>query len=198
MTADEPSTEQLVHGAQAGDAAAREALFARYLPRVCRMVAAHLGMPRAALPAGAEDIAQAAIVRALGALDRFEMRSGGAFAAWMATIVLNCVRRHQRDAGGARERTLWQRYGDLNLHDSIFRSEGPSPSAIIGNREDSAKVEQALLDLPALYREALTLRCIGQLSYAELAQQLGRTEVSCRKLVQRAMEMLQAALARRG
>jgi RNA polymerase sigma-70 factor (ECF subfamily) len=180
MTADEPTTEKLVHGAQAGDAAAREALFARYLPRVCRMVAAHLGMPRAALPAGAEDIAQAAIVRALGALDRFEMRSGGAFAAWMATI------------------TLWQRYGDLDLHDSIFRSEGPSPSAIIGNREDSAKVEQALLDLPALYREALTLRCIGQLSYAELAQQLGRTEVSCRKLVQRAMEMLQAALARRG
>jgi len=191
-------TMQLVRSAQAGDGAAREQLFARYLPRVARMVAARLGVARSALPAAADDMAQDALLRALQSLDRFEMRSPGAFMAWMATIVLNCVRRHHRQEHGDAAGMLWQRYGDLDLHDSIFRSEGPSPSTIVGNREDSAKVEQALLDLPALYREALTLRCIGQLSYAEMAQQLGRTEVSCRKLVQRAMEMLQAALARRG
>ena len=69
---------------------------------------------------------------------------------------------------------------------------------MLAGAEANRRVEQALLALPALYREALTLRCIGQLSHAEIAQQLGRTEANCRKIVQRATEMLQAALASAG
>ena len=196
MTDLAPSTEHLVASAQKGDSAAREALFARYLPRVCRMVASHLGVRRDSLPAAAEDLAQDSLIRAFAGLDRFEMRSPGAFAAWMATIVLNCVRKHARRNGGGAERALWQRYGDLDLRESIFDGGGPSPSGVVAGIEANRRVEQAMLDLPALYREALTLRCIGQLSHAEIAQQLGRTEANCRKLVQRATEMLQAALAR--
>lgn len=197
MNAQEP-TERLVAAAQNGDTEARERLFARYLPRVCAMVAMRLGVPRAALPAGAEDMAQDALVRALAGLDRFEMRSTGAFAAWMATIVLNCVRRQRRRSGNGRERKLWQRYGDLELHESFFAASGPSPSRIAAGREWNGRVEAALLRLPALYREALSLRYLGQLSHAELAQQLGRTEANCRKIVQRGMVMLEAALARDG
>ncbi len=195
MTEADP-TERLVLLAQQGDLAARETLFTRYLPRVCRMVASHLGVRRDALPAAAEDVAQDALVRALGGLDRFEMRSRGAFAAWMATIVLNCVRKHARRHGGDAERGLWQRYGDLDLRESIFAGVEPNPSRVLAGAEANQRVEQALLALPVLYREALTLRCIGQLSHAEVAQQLGRTEANCRKIVQRATEMLHAALAR--
>lgn len=193
-----PTTEQLVAFAKAGDVAARESLFARYAPRVCRMVAARLGVPRASLPARAEDMAQDALVAALSGLDRFEMRSPGAFASWMATIVLNSVRKHHRDRGNAREVAFWQRYGDFDLHDSLFAGAEPSPSRVALHKEANDRLEAALLALPALYREVLSLRCLGQLSHAEIAQRLGRTEVSCRKLVQRATEMLQASLARGG
>jgi RNA polymerase sigma-70 factor (ECF subfamily) len=197
VTAAEPTTEQLVAAAQGGDAVAREALFARYAPRVARMVAAHLGVPRATLPARAEDMAQDALASALSALERFEVRSRGAFAAWMATIVVNCVRRHQRDASTGGARAFWQRYGDLELRDSIFAGREPNPSGVAQRNEDNDRVEQCLLALPALYRTALSLRYLGQLSHAEIAQQLGRTEANCRKIVQRALEMLQAALAQR-
>lgn len=190
------STERLVVAAQAGDVAAREQLFARYLPRVCRMVAVHLGVPRASLPASAEDMAQDALIRAFSGLAGFQMHSGGAFAAWMATIVLNCVRKHHRRANNGSHRALWQRYGDLDLHESIFVGNEPSPSRLFGDREANDRLEAALLELPALYRESLSLRYLAQMSHAEIAQQLGRTEVNSRKIVQRGLDMLQATLAR--
>ncbi len=197
MSEDMPSTEQLVVAAQAGDATAREQLFARYLPRVCRMVAVHLGVPRASLPASAEDMAQEALIRAFAGLAGFEMHSGGAFAAWMATIVLNCVRKQHRHAHNGAQRALWQRYGDLDLHESIFAGKEPSPSGLCVDREANERLEAALLGLPALYREALSLRYLAQMSHAEIAQQLGRTEANSRKIVQRGLDMLHGAMARR-
>ncbi len=189
-------TMQLVRSAQAGDGAAREQLFARYLPRVARMVAARLGVARSALPAAADDMAQDALLRALQSLDRFEMRSPGAFMAWMATIVLNCVRRHHRQEHGDAAGMLWQRYGDLDLGETLFAGREGSPSSVAARREDQDRLEAALLTLPALYREALSLRALAGMSHAEIAQALGRTEANSRKIVQRATEMLQAAYAR--
>jgi RNA polymerase sigma-70 factor (ECF subfamily) len=196
-TVTEPSTEQLVVGAQSGDPAAREALFARYLPRVSRMVASRLGWPRQSLPVDAEDVAQEALVRALHAFDRFEMRSPGAFAAWMATIVLNCIRQHARRNGHGPTHAMWQRYGDLDLNESILAGSGGSPSSIVGQRENNLRIEAVLLTMPSLYREALTMRYLGHMSHAELAQHLGRTEVNVRKIVQRATEMLRSELGTR-
>jgi RNA polymerase sigma factor (sigma-70 family) len=56
-------------------------------------------------------------------------------------------------------------------------------------------LEKALLALPSLYRRVLSLRHIAGATYAEIAQELGRTEASCRKVAQRAVEMLRAEMA---
>lgn len=197
MSEADATTHRLVVGAKSGDHAAREALFARYAPRVSRMVAARLGVRRHDLPGQAEDVVQEALMAALRGLDGFEMRGPGAFMAWMATIVQNCVRRSHRDAQAPGERALWQRYGDFDLHDSVFASQQPSPSHLALRREANDRIEAAVLTLPTLYREALALRCFAQLSHAEIAQQLGRSEVNARKIVQRAFAMLESALARR-
>lgn len=191
-------TVMLVRAAQGGDAAAREQLFARYLPRVARMVAIQLGVARAALPAAAEDMAQEALLRAFQALDRFEVRSPGAFMAWMATIVLNCVRRHQRSERHGASAMLWQRYGDLDLAESLFAGREATASSIVVRREQQQRLEAALLTLPALYREALSLRALAGMSHAEIAQAIGRSEANSRKIVQRATEMLELAFARSG
>ena len=194
MTADWEATTKLVGAAQAGDAAAREGLFQRYLPRVSRMVAARLGVPRDRLSADGEDLAQEALIKALGSLGRFELRSPGGFARWMETIVLNCVRQRSRKQQTGPERVLWQRYGDIDLRESLFSSGGPTPSMLVKSREQNEQVEQALLDLPQTYRCALVDRFIGEMSYGELAERTGRQEASCRKIVQRALTMLRERL----
>ncbi|MBM4062898.1 MAG: RNA polymerase sigma factor [Planctomycetes bacterium] len=195
MNSAEPSTQSLVAGAQAGDAAAREQLFRRYLPRVARMVAVQLGVRRDQLPAEAEDIAQDAIVKALRALPVFEVRGKGAFTAWLATIVENCIRSHARTAHNGVARQFWQRYGDLDLTESFFAGQETSPSRCAADHEANRRVEAAMLELPQLYRRVLSLRFLAGMSHADLAQAIGRTETNCRKLVQRAVESLRALLA---
>ena len=192
MTQD--ATQVLVRALQSGDGAATEALFARYLPRVGRMVALQLGVPRHALPAEAEDIVQDAIVRALRALPQFEVRSPGSFAAWLARIVENCVHQHRQNLRGTKSRTLWQRYGDLDLSESFFSDPDQSPSRLVTDAETNRKLEAALLGLPSLYRRVLSLRHLGGATYLEIAQEVGRTEANCRKIAQRAIEMVREAM----
>ncbi|MEZ6036726.1 MAG: sigma-70 family RNA polymerase sigma factor [Planctomycetota bacterium] len=189
---------RLVQAVHAGDEAAREALFSRYLPRVAHMVAAQLGVSRRSLPAAAEDVAQDALLHALQGLGGFEMKSPGAFAVWLKTIVLNCVRHRWRKEHATPERCLWQRYGDLDLRESFFAGASPTPSSHSLASEDNQRVEQALQRLPQLYRLAIVGRFLGEMSHAELAQHLGHTEVYCRKLVQRGIDLLRVDLARGG
>ena len=56
------------------------------------------------------------------------------------------------------------------------------------------ELEAAFDDLPEHYREVVTLSRIAQLSRAEIARQMGRTEASVRNLLSRAL----IALAHRG
>lgn len=196
MSEPAPSTQGLVLGAQAGDDAAREALFQRYLPRVARMVAAQLGIRRDQLPTHAEDLAQDAILRALRALPDFELRGKGAFTAWLATIVENCIRSHLRSSRGQAERHFWQRYGDLDLTESVFAGPQESPSRCAAGDESNRATEVAMLAMPQLYRRVLSLRFFAGMSHAELAQAIGRTEANCRKLTQRALELLRIELAK--
>jgi len=193
---DEISTQDLVAGAQAGADDSREALFRRFLPRVARMVAARLGVPRDRLPVSAEDVAQDALLRALRGLPQFESRGSGAFAAWLATIVENCIRNQLRSARGGGERLFWQRYGDLDLGDSFFPGESASPSGLAAGREANRAIEAAMLRLPVIYRQLLSLRFFAGMSHAEVAQEVGHTEVNCRKLVQRALDLLRVEIAR--
>ena len=90
---------------------------------------------------------------------------------------------------------LWQRYGDLELSESFFSAREDSPSRILSGSESNQRLEKALLALPSLYRRVLSLRHIAGATYAEIAQELGRTEASCRKVAQRAIEMLRAEMA---
>lgn len=190
------TTEHLVLGAQRGEHDACEQLFRRYLPRVVHMVAARLGVSRHRLPAEAEDLAQEALLRALGGLGAFSMRSPGAFAAWMETIVLNAVRKNWRRETGPTGRLLWQRYGDVDLRESFFASGVASPSELTIGREQEQAIERALEMLPAMYRQALVGRYVSAMDYVELASYLGRSEVNCRKIVQRALDLLRVAVAR--
>lgn len=196
MTHHDDETGWLVAAAQSGDATACEQLFERYLPRVVQMVAVSLGVRRVALPASAEDIAQEALIRAFKGLDRFIIRSPGSFAAWMKTIVTNVLRNHHRDTRSRSEEQLWARYGDLDLSASFFPSTEPSPSMLLSSMESNDTLEIALLRLPLQYREMLTSRYCGQMTYAELAQESGRTEASCRKVIQRARELLLVEFAK--
>lgn len=194
MTTPNESTSSLVDAIQRGDTRAQEQLFERYIPRVRQMVALRIGKPVADLPGDADDIVQQTLLNALQAVSQFEHRSEGAFRAWIARIVENALKNEHRNRRSNKHQQIWQRHGDLDLRETMFPDEGHGPSSIAEQKELNERIEAVILSLPALYRRTLELRDIAGMNYLDLAEALGRTEPNCRKIYQRAREMLQDKL----
>ena len=71
-----------------------------------------------------------------------------------------------------------------------------SPLNELIRRERSEAVRQAVLRLPEKFRVPLTLRYYGELSYDEIAEQLGFTRANVATLVFRAKQELRIRLAK--
>lgn len=123
-------------------------------------------------PVLSEDIVQEAFVRALRGFGQFR---GGSPRAWLFAIVRNCCRTAQSGAGGALS---------LVVHESSL-SEGealrleqqsdsrPSPEDEVIRKTEAELLRRAIEDTPEPFREAIVLRELEDLSYAEIAQVTG-------------------------
>jgi RNA polymerase sigma-70 factor (ECF subfamily) len=188
----------LIRAAQGGDAAALDALFARYLPRVRHIVALRLGW-RLRQVIEVDDIVQEVLIDAFQGLERFEPRSEASFRNWLA----RCVEREITDAsrtetrkkrGGGKVR----RFGDYDssfLGSTLFGADTDSPSAGVRADELSQRLEEAILQLPAYQRDLIVLRALCEMSYAEVARELGISrEETVRVAYSRALRQLKELL----
>lgn len=192
-------TLALVRRAQNDDLAARDELFARYLPRVRVIVAMKLGRRVASL-AEDEDLVQESLLQVLRGLDGFQPRSDGTFYDWISTIVANCMRdAWRRSTASKRDARRVQTLGACEssiLSELLQPDPSPSPSADAIGAEAAQRLESALLDLDERNREAIILRELCGMSYAEITERLTLGgESSARSLVTRAKARLAEKLA---
>lgn len=190
--------QALAQRATQGDRPAVEELLARFLPRLRAFVRLHLDSALRQRES-CSDIVQSACREALDHAGGFRYEGEEQFRAWLFRAALHKIlerRRHllaqKRDA--RRETVL----GDLDAQDVRMALQSPSQMAIAG--ELAAEMEAAFDRLPADYREVITLTRIVQLSHAETARQMGRTEGAVRMLLSRALLAYVAAIdaVRRG
>lgn len=191
-------TLALVGRAQAGSSVARDELFRRYLPRVRAIVAMRVGRPIAVV-SEVDDVVQQAMLRVLRGLGGFEPRSEASFYHWVSRLVANELRdlwRRSRAEMRARGRT--REFGAFDtsiLASALGAAQGPSPSEAAGGAELGAQLETALLALSERDREALVMRELCGLSYAEIASELELGgESSARAFVARAKARLSEKL----
>jgi RNA polymerase sigma factor (sigma-70 family) len=186
---DQAETIALITASQAGDQHARERLFARCLPRVRQMVALRVGVSIGALPAHAEDVVQDTLLSALKALPRFQPRTIGAFHGWLARIAENRLRnearqRSSRKAGPrpttrrprpqrravSRQRPNAEQSGSARGAAHPGRGRDPRFAGSLSPRHRTARHRRH-----GAWRDGVELR---------------RSEANCRKIYQRAREML--------
>lgn len=131
-------------------------------------------------PGDAEDLTQETFVQAYRALRGYppERVEGLALRGWIWTIALNLSRNRARDRS--------RRPQLLPLEDRHGR-EDPEPL-------DRAAWDRRLARLPLSQRRAVVLRHVVGLSYAELAEALGRPEGSVKADVHRGLERLRTIL----
>ena len=183
------STFELIRRAQRGDQQALDRLFARHLAPLRRWASGRL--PRAARDlADTDDLVQDTLLKTLKTMEGFEPRRVGALQAYLRQAVLNRVRdefRHKKHLP------------DQTGLDDVEIEGGESPLEEAIGREAVESYEQALARLRPEEREAIIGRVELGLSYADLAEALGKpTSEAARKAARRALYRLAEEMKRDG
>ena len=180
----EPETVRLIRLCQKGDRNALEALFERYLPRVRQIVALKMQRPVHSL-ATQEDILQESLMRACRNVNDFDTRSAGTFYAYVSRCVQTAIIDALRSEGAQRRgKGKVNVLADFDLANHLRVLDTRTPSAIVGDREMSLKLEKAMLCLKEKDRNLLVYRYLCDMSYAEIAAEfsidnVGAVRVAC-------------------
>jgi RNA polymerase sigma-70 factor (ECF subfamily) len=172
------STAVLLDRWKAGDEAAREALFVRYLPLLTRW--AHGRIPtRARSLADTGDLVQVTLLRALNHLHEFDCRREGALLAYLRRGLLNAIRDQIRRAAVR---------APAGIEPDALVSGERSPLEQVMGRDVIESYEAALARLPAEQQEAVLMRLEFGYGWPEIATALGKPSPNAaRMLVSRAL-----------
>ena len=135
----------------------------------------------------AEDLLQDTFVSAF--VHRAQFHPGSAVKAWLFTIAANRARNALRDG-------RWT-IADTESVSARLGSPGaspPTPEQEALRHELGTRLSEALASLPHDRREAIILRDVEGLTYAEMARIAGGTEGAARVRVHRGREQLRAQL----
>lgn len=202
--ADPDPTEQLAARARAGDRAALEALLQQHLPGLEAFVRLRVG--RAFLPReGASDVVQSACRDAVLGMHGFRYGGEEGFRKWLFAIAARKVadkfefhRAQRRDIG--REVGATGPYAGTSEAASAIISR---LSAVTAGPVEAAEGAEMLQQLEAAMdalepdeRDVVLLSRVAQLSRAEVAAAMGRSEASVRNLLHRTLVKLSQRIVR--
>lgn len=174
----------LVQGLRHGDAAAFDAVYAEWRPRVYAFLLRLSGQP-----ALAADLAQETWLRL--ARHALSLAPDTRMTPWLFTVARNLYRSHLRWS--------WlsgRRLAELTVETLTHAEAGPSPFETLAADESRRRLEAALAAVPEKYCEALVLVCVERLSPQEAAQVAGITPENLRQRLARGRALLAESLGR--
>ncbi len=186
-------TQHLVAMVRGGDESALNQLCKVYGPRVHWIIRLRMGKElRSKLES--MDMVQDTLIHALSGLDDFTYKNEGDFVRWLSTIAENVLRGNLKKLHAGkrdiRREVPLDGYGPTT-GSRLVVNPGPidatTPSVIMSRKEDLEKLEKAIDQLKPEYKEVIILTKIERLSYKEISERLGKSNVAVRKLISRAI-----------
>ena len=200
MAENNVSSQELLTRAIDGDADAVSVLLEHY--RNYLSLLARLQIDKTLWPkADPSDLVQETCLQAYRDFHQFRGHSEAEFQGWLRAILANNGAKLIRRFKGtkARDIHLERRIQDQLDQSSasigqVFTSTEPSPSSLVVQQEAVATLANGLAELPEDYREAMILYHLDGLKIREVAEQMGRSIDSVKKLLPRAFLRLQSVI----
>jgi RNA polymerase sigma-70 factor (ECF subfamily) len=195
------SPHELLGRAVGGDRAAIQQLLLLHHDRIVAAIAGKVPADLHAVLA-AEDVCQDAYVAAFRQITSFRPHNEEAFRRWLMTIaerkLVDAIRaqRAAKRGGGRRAEVPAsdpQASSVIELLDAVAVHER-TPSRSAAHREMVLHVQNALDSLKEEYRDALRLHYIENLTVAEAAERMDRTQGAVRMLCSRGLRKLAEAI----
>ncbi|MEW6141739.1 MAG: sigma-70 family RNA polymerase sigma factor [Chloroflexota bacterium] len=171
--------ESLVRRAQDRDPEALDQLYEAHFEKVYRYVAMRLGNEMEA-----EDVTQEVFLKALGSISSFQWK-GVPFLAWLYRIARNQVIDHYRK----RPKTP-----PVSINGLQVPEEG-DPVEIAEQKSEFERIMRAARKLTEAQQEVIALRFVSELSIAETAQVMERSEGAVKALQHSALIALRRVIA---
>jgi RNA polymerase sigma-70 factor, ECF subfamily len=144
--------------------------------------------------ADAEDVAQEAFVKAFQSLASF--RAEARFSTWLISITLNEARGRLRRKSLVRMDSLdTPPDEDHTVSPELLRDWREIPSEVIERGEIRLLLQEAIEQLPDIYRQVFLLRDVEEMNISETAEALSISIPSVKVRLHRARMMLQKQLA---
>ena len=178
---DEPHLEIALRDAQMGDTAAFGRVYRELSNRVFGLCRKMLGSQ-----AAAEDATSEVFERAYEALDSYDRERP--FDRWILTIASrHCLNRLRRQR-------LEKRLFDEQPVETPAPAAAASPLVALHRKEQRELILRAIDALPDNYRLPLVLKYYGDLSYDEIAREIGTTRNNVAVLLHRAKRELRGSV----
>jgi len=168
------ASDALIARCLAGDQSAWEEIVRTYRRKVFNVAYKFVGRHDEA-----EDLTQDVFIKIFKALHTFDRRAN--FQTWLISISRNLCIDHYRSV--RKERATMARDVDASELSPVSRERTP-----LGELEQvdlKSIIRQALAELPATLRQAVTLRDLQEFSYQEIADQLGLPEGTVKSRINR-------------
>ena len=174
-----PDEESLVRRAQQRDQQAFAQLYEEYFDKVYRYVAIRIGNGMEA-----EDITQQVFLKALQSISSFRWK-GIPFSAWLFRIA------HNQVVDYLRKKT---KQATVPVDETRITSSS-DPQMTVEQTLDIEQVLSATKRLTEAQREVISLRFAGELSIAEVAETMGKSQGAIKALQHSAIVALRKALS---
>jgi RNA polymerase sigma-70 factor (ECF subfamily) len=178
----------LIERVKSGDTAAYNDIVTRYYDRIYARVSQLLKDKQ-----DAEEVTQDAFIRAHRGLENF--RGDASFSTWLYQIATNLAHnrywywfRRKRDQSISLDQPLGED-GETTL-ENLMPSEAESPAEAAVTQEFVDRVSECMRGLNEKHKEVLILRNVKNLSYDEIAAQLGISVGTVKSRIARARESL--------
>lgn len=169
----------LIGRAQSGDAGAISEIYRLYAAQILRFLCMRLNDQETA-----KDLTQEVFIRVIKGIRGFEYRGEKSFIGWLYTIANNLMIGHVRRGSVA--------YTPLEEGTEVV---DPRSQAEVFAVFDRVALAQAMQTLTVDQQQVVTLRFFADMTNAEIAKQLKRTEGSVKALQHRALQSLQQVMA---